>query len=139
MGTKQREVVGHGVRPTIGLLDRGRVDPKPFFWISITVIDFDAHWAKTVQPISLAELGSVGSDPIDAEWFSVLTSQRVQMWSVVGTDVDRAPPLVTNTMVLIITDIKPLCLFFPFMPLHVEEFTGVMYWTDKVLSGSTFC
>lgn len=85
------------------------------------------------------ESSSVGLGTIDAEWFLVLAGWRIRSRSAVGVNINRVPPLIADTMVLVVTDVEPPCCFFPLGPLRVEEFMDVMYLTDRVLSGSTFC
>lgn len=80
---------------------------------------------------------SVGPDTIDAEWFPVPARQRVWPWSAVDAGADQVPPLVSDTMVLVITDAEPPCYFVSFKPPHVEELASIMYRSDRVSSGST--
>lgn len=51
-----------------------------------------------------------------------------------GADIE----VVVITEVVVIIDTKPLCCFFSFAPLCVEELASIVYWTNRVLSGSTF-
>lgn len=135
-GQDDWQIVGHCIWASIFQLNCHCVDPKPCFWVPISIIHLDAFWAKAAQPVGLSQIGGEGLDAIYIEWFIILVGWRVLWWSTVVVLVvmvlliiaDAEAPAIVVTLVLL--------LFFLFMVPCIEDVTHVADMVDRASSFS---